>query len=457
MFRHLHHFFPMRLTGTEIFAVPVGTDVGHDDNESVWIIHSPVKDEIALVAHDDFLRFLQYFEDGVSPEDDQLEDLISEMVCKEMTPQSVTIPDIRKTSKLSILPNHICNFSCSYCYSAAGRSTTRMSWEKMQSALDFFIDENRIAPQPLSIFISGGGEPLLSWDTVSKAITYARTRSEEKGFSLQISIITNGSLLTEEIAEFAAVNNCSVCVSFEVLPQLQESQRKYFQAVSKNIEMLGRKKVRTLLNSTITPLSVDKMQEMVLEVIRRYPFVDQYTMEPVTGVSLFQSSDELRKFYDAFFEGYIACKQIADSHGINLRFTFDDALRGTSVRHCPGKFCLTPQGDITICHLASSPKEMRYADCVYGRIEEDGGVFIDTDKFSRLYGKNVFAYNRCRDCFAKWSCGGECMTRNDTYPPDYMEEVCGFNRRFVKHLLIERVRKNVEEEYNMSLEEYVRQ
>ena len=167
MFRHLHHFFPMRLTGTEIFAVPVGTDVGHDDNESVWIIHSPVKDEIALVAHDDFLRFLQYFEDGVSPEDDQLEDLISEMVCKEMTPQSVTIPDIRKTSKLSILPNHICNFSCSYCYSAAGRSTTRMSWEKMRSALDFFIDENRIAPQPLSIFISGGGEPLLSWDTES--------------------------------------------------------------------------------------------------------------------------------------------------------------------------------------------------------------------------------------------------------------------------------------------------
>ena len=94
---------------------------------------------------------------------------------------------------------------------------------------------------------------------------------------------------------------------------------------------------------------------------------------------------------------------------------------------------------------------------MYGRIEEDGGLFIDTDKFSRLYGKNVFAYNRCRDCFAKWSCGGECMTRNDTYPPDYMEEVCGFNRRFVKHLLIERVRKNVEEEYNMSLEEYVRQ
>ena len=332
-----------------------------------------------------------------------------------------------------------------------------MSWEKMRSALDFFIDENRIAPQPLSIFISGGGEPLLSWDTVSKAITYARTRSEEKGFPLQISIITNGSLLTEEIAEFAAASNCSVCVSFEVLPQLQESQRKYFQAVSKNIEMLGRKKVRTLLNSTITPLSADRMQEMVLEVIRRYPFVDQYTMEPVTGVSLFQSRDELREFYDAFFEGYIASKQIADSHGINLRFTFDDALRGTSVRHCPGKFCLTPQGDITICHLASSPKEMRYADCVYGRIEEDGGLFIDTDKFSRLYGKNVFAYNRCRDCFAKWSCGGECMTRNDTYPPDYMEEVCSFNRRFVKHLLIERVRKNVEEEYNMSLEEYVRQ
>lgn len=49
------------------------------------------------------------------------------------------------------------------------------------------------------------------------------------------------------------------------------------------------------------------------------------------------------------------------------------------------------------------------------------------------------------------------MTRNDTYPSDYMEEVCRFNRKFVKHLLIERVRQNVEEEFNLSLEEYVRQ
>lgn len=448
---------PMRFTETEIFAVPVGTDVGNDDDESIWIIYSPVKDEIALVAHDDFLRLRRYFEDGLSPHDEQLEELIADMECHEATPQSVTIPDIRKTSKLSILPNHICNFSCSYCYSAAGRSSIQMSWEKMRSALDFFIDENRIVPQHLSIFISGGGEPLLSWNTVSKAITYARTRSEEKGFSLQISIITNGSLLTEEIAEFAAINHCSVCVSFEVLPELQESQRRHFHVVSKNIEMLGRMNVRTLLNSTITPLSVGRMQDMVLEVSRHYPFVAQYTVEPVTGVSLFRSSDELRKFYDAFFDGYIVSKQIADRNGINLRFTFDDALRGVSVRHCPGKFCMTPQGDITICHLASSPKEVRYADCVYGRIKDDGELFIDTDKFSHLYDRNVFAYNRCRDCFAKWSCGGECMTRNDTYPSDYMEEVCRFNRKFVKHLLIERVRQNVEEEFNLSLEEYVKQ
>ena len=38
-----------------------------------------------------------------------------------------------------------------------------------------------------------------------------------------------------------------------------------------------------------------------------------------------------------------------------------------------------------------------------------------------------------------------------------IEEVCRFNRKFVKHLLIERVRQNVEEEFNLSLEEYVRQ
>lgn len=446
----------MRFTGTEIFAIPVGLDVKMQDNEAIWIIYSPLKDEIALVTDSDKEMLEQFYNNGIFPQVKELANLIADMDSQEIDSSVFADKDIRQFTKLSFLPNLICNFACSYCYSSAGRSSTVIPWEKVETALNYFIDETRIPQQHLSLFISGGGEPLLSWDIVKKSILYARQRAAEKGFTLQISIITNGALLTEEIARFAVENACSICVSFEVLQELQNQQRKHFDIVSKNIEMLGRVGVRTLINSTITPLSVGRMEDMVKSVVDKYPFIVQYTIEPVTGASVFKSRGELRQFYNDFYCGYIASKRIAEINGLNLRFTFDDALRGTVVRHCPGKFCLTPHGDISVCHLVSSPKETRYDNCVYGRVGDNGDVSIDVEKFNCLYGKNIFAYSRCQDCFAKWSCGGECMTRNDTYPEDYMEEVCCFNRKFIKHMLLERVSKTVNEEFGLSLEEYVR-
>lgn len=447
----------MRFAGTEIFAIPSGLDVGMNDNEAVSIVYAPLRDEVAMVSSTDAEQLLQYYNGGVLPADEELRALISDMDSPEVEASAVTCPDINKSAKLSLLPNLTCNFACSYCYSAAGRGATVIPWEKVQAVLDRFIDETRIPPQQISIFISGGGEPLLSWNIVGRAVTYARKRASAKGFSLQISIVTNGSLLTEEIADFALENDCSLCVSFEVLPQLQNLQRRNFDLVNENIAMLGRKGVRTLLNSTITPQSVGFLCDMVKSVAERYPFVAQYTVEPVTGASAFGSAEALRRFYEDFYDGYTAAKRIAEGCGLTLRFTFDDALRGVSVRHCPGKFCLTPQGDISICHLVSSPAESRYDDCIYGRVKDDGSVEVDIEKFRVLYGKNIFSREQCRDCFAKWSCGGECMTRNETYPAEYMEEVCRFNRRFVKHLLLERLARCVKDETGMSLEEYVRQ
>ena len=149
-------------------------------------------------------------------------------------------------------------------------------------------------------------------------------------------------------------------------------------------------------------------------------------------------------------------KEIADKNGVPLRFTFDDDFRDVTVRHCPGKFCITPQGEISVCHLVSSPKETRYKDCVYGVVEESG-VKIDKEHFNRLYSVNLFSYERCNDCFAKYCCGGECMTRNAIYPADYMEKVCDFNRRFVRYRLLAKIEEVVKESSGLSLKEYVRE
>lgn len=443
----------MKYSDTEVFSIQVGSLLGLADNNAVSVLYSPLQDEVALVDADDEFLIRNFFENGVMPDKVTLQELIDEFECKSVT--SLPVPTIRNFTRLSLLPNSTCNFSCSYCYSAQGRGSTVISWEKARSALNYFIDPSRISPQDLFLFISGGGEPLVSWNITHRIIEYSYKRAEELGFTLHISIITNGSLLTDEIVEELKQYNCTVCVSFEVLEHLQNVHRKNFSIVDANIRRLERYGVRVMLNSTVIPQSVEYMTDMVRAVAEHYPYIAQYTMEPVTGISNFETARELHSFYDRFYENYLAAKNLAKALDVNLRFTFDDALRGTTVRHCPGKFCLTPQGTISICHLVSSPKEDRYEKCIYGQFNEDGTLKLNEEKFAQLYNQNVLAYERCTDCFAKWTCGGECMTRNDTYSEKYMEEVCRFNRRFVLHLLMERIEKSVMEECSMTLKQYV--
>lgn len=214
----------MKYSDYEIFNIPVGDDLRLHHFDDVSILYAPLCDQIALVDRKDEDAIRRYLEkgDSIQPE---LKDWVDEMKAS-VIPQTIDAPDISQTTKMSLLPNLTCNFTCSYCYSAQGRSSTVISWEKAKVVLDYFINPNRIRPQHLSLFISGGGEPLISWDVTRKCIQYAVTRCREFGFTIHISVVTNGSMLNEQIVEFLHEYNCSVCISFEVLPHLQELQRR---------------------------------------------------------------------------------------------------------------------------------------------------------------------------------------------------------------------------------------
>lgn len=348
---------------------------------------------------------------------------------------------IEKISKLSFIPNNICNLSCSYCYSASGRNQSVIDEDKLKVTLDWFIKKSRVGEKPVSIFITGGGEPLATWGITSLAIEYASLRASEQNIELYLSIITNGTLITEEKIKFLKRHKCKIGVSFDVLEELQNLNRGMYEKVDSALKLLQSSKMNVMINTTVTPSSVNKMVDIVRTVIERYSFITQFTMEPVTASGLFASAAEVRSFYETFFESYLIAKELADNAGLNLRFTLDDSLRGVAKRHCPGKFVLTPSGKISVCHLVSSPLEKRFKECIYGEIRENT-VVIDHKKFNELYSHNVFAYSECSDCIAKWSCGGECYTRRATYPKDFLEEVCRFNRRVVEYNILNYLRKD---------------
>lgn len=342
-------------------------------------------------------------------------------------------------TKLSILSNYKCNLACSYCYSAKGRSNKEISPVHLRAAINFFLG-NASSGDKRSLFFSGGGEPLLSWNLLHPVLEEAIDKAHRNHIDLHIHFMTNGTIFSEEIASFFKTHGISLCFSYEILESIQNLLRGKSKLVSENLSRYLNNGNIIYISSTITPQSVSYMKEMIEAVAQFFPGVNTVTMEPVTGVELYGTPEKLSQFYDEFDLNFKEAYTIAKSHGIQLNTSIQNITEHFVNRYCPGKFCLTPNGTFTICHCASSPQEERYEKCTYGYINNDGNINFDIKKLNFLLSVNSDSYPECRDCFAKVHCGGECMTRRDTYPPEFMVEVCNHIRKNVLTEIIKQLR-----------------
>ena len=97
-----------------------------------------------------------------------------------------------------------CNLRCTYCtVSGAACDAPRqadMSLETMLQSIDFFAEHNREYPSASISFF--GGEALLRFDEIRRAVAYAEERIQDKPLDFNIS--TNGVLLTAEVANWLA-------------------------------------------------------------------------------------------------------------------------------------------------------------------------------------------------------------------------------------------------------------
>lgn len=392
-----------------------------------WIIYAPLSSSVLSCDTHDLVLLKQALAGQITNTD--ADTIAIELKNNEIQPQkSIFAPS--QFTKLSILSNYKCNLACSYCYSSKGRSNKEILPIHLNAAINFFLD-NASSGETRSLFFSGGGEPLLSWRLLRPVLEDAIGKAHKNHIDLQIHFMTNGTIFNHEIASFFKAHRISLCFSFEILESLQNLLRGKSKIVKENLTRYLNNGNIIYISSTITPQSVSYMKEMIETVAKDFPGVNVVTMEPVTGTELYVTPENLSHFYNEFDFNFKQAYAIAKSHEIQLNTSTLNMTEHFVNRYCPGKFCLTPNGTFTICHCASSPLEERYEKCVYGFIDNDGNVKFDLKKFNSLLSINHDYYSECQDCFAKVHCGGECMTRRDTYAPEFMVEVCNHTRKRV--------------------------
>ncbi len=137
-----------------------------------------------------------------------------------------------------------CNMRCVYCYGIGGEYAGGglMSEETAFLAVDWLIVNSRNARK---IYIClFGGEPLLNFPVMKKVVCYAKTKAAEKSKQIDFNIITNGSLLTDEIISFLDNERIDLLISFDGPPEYQNRQRPFkngrgsYDRVHANIQKL---------------------------------------------------------------------------------------------------------------------------------------------------------------------------------------------------------------------------
>lgn len=338
---------------------------------------------------------------------------------------------------LMLLPNNKCNFKCSYCYSANGRTNEEISPRLLEAGLNYFLNSNRAKGERLSISVLGGGEPLLSWNILRPSLEKAMALIEKRSAPCPISLVTNGSVCRDSIIQFCLDHHISLSVSFDILEDVQNAQRGCWQEVSANINRFAEAGIDVALNTVISSDNVRRMTEMIAHLVIYHPLVRKVSFKTLITKDYFHTIDDRKAYYQVFITEFFKAKAAADEYGIWLTCSYMNTCLCLSDRYCPGKFVITSEGDISTCHIVGSKRDELYSDFVFGRIDATTGeVHVDGEKLRQILSYDVTKSGKCQDCPARWHCAGGCYADYSHLNEAEHEAYCESMRSFLASYLI---------------------
>jgi len=405
--------------------------------EDEYIIYSPLRRSAFRANHFAVNIIKNYLKNGILS-DVEKETKIWEYLLR-LENKKVEIPktnNINIDSGIVVILSQICNLACSYCFAQESRSNEVLNKNKLQILIDhILLNSNR---DDIKFSFMGGGEPTATWDVLEWAINYIRTKKIKRQ-NINISITTNATLLSEHRIDFLKENNVHLGISFDILPDIQNTQRKFpdstiksFDYVDKAIKYIIDKNISFRLRTTITKKCLQLMPDMVLFVSERYKNIKKLHFEPVTDID-----DNNLDYYNEFIDYFFTARAIGKSNGIDVYNSISNSFNKIRNRFCNLEFCVTPSGSFVSCHRISSEKEKKYHLFNFGQINNE--IIIDAGKMREVINFANSKLNECESCFAKWHCAGSCLMERSYFSEQQQLIKCGFIKNTLIKILAEKI------------------
>lgn len=336
-----------------------------------------------------------------------------------------------------LLMTSACNLRCLYCYARGGEDPSlQMTYPLAKAVIDKVHENACLKKQEcFSLCFHGGGEPTLNWDVLKGAVEYAHS----KDLPCHISMSSNG-VWNDDQREFIIKNFREVSISFDGIPDVQNSQRPFadgspsFDAVMKTIHALDEAGLPYGIRLTATPGSFLSLPESI-QMLCRETECKVFQVEPSyvfeRGVYADPTIEQADAFAGAFIEGFITAAQA----GRTLFYSGARpwTLSGCFCRALEDSLVVTPEGDIVTCFETHDRRHSLVSQFTIGQASTSGMV-VDMEKLRAFAEKQRSHRESCRGCFCYWHCAGDCATRWMS-SPDQNRIRCYVNRTITREML----------------------
>ena len=316
---------------------------------------------------------------------------------------------------------HDCNLGCRYCFAEEGEYHGRralMSLEVGKQALDFLV-ANSGNRRNLEVDFFGG-EPTMNFDVVKELVRYGRSLEEPHNKNFRFTLTTNGVLLDDDIMEFANREMAIVVLSIDGRKEVNDYMRptrngkgSYDLIVPKFRKFAElRNQTNYYVRGTFTHHNLDFSEDVLHLADLGFK---QISVEPVVAPPeepyAIREEDlpKLLEEYDKLAKEMI--KREKEGRGFNFFHFMIDLTQGPCVaKRLSGcgsgteYLAVTPWGDLYPCHQFVGMDEFKLGDVWHGVQAEE-----IRDEFKLC---NVYAKEKCRNCFARFYCSGGCAANS---------------------------------------------
>ena len=313
-----------------------------------------------------------------------------------------------------------CNLACSYCFEYAPNhainKSTIMSKETALKSIDFFEKMLTLydSEHEEKTILFYGGEPLLNYDVLNYILKEIEERKNKTNLwdNLQLSMVTNGVLLTEEIIESLVKFNVSIAISIDGPKYITDKNRfnkgggSVFGNIMNGIELCQKHNVPFSLSVTLSEKAIQNNNDVL-------KFIEEINPSSL-GFNILMTDSE-SNIYDGYDEEAAdflikAFKKFREKNIYEDRmmrkvksfvnsevYPFDCGATGAN------QIILSPSGKVGICHGYLEDKKFFPTT-----INDINFIPLNNDVFNDWSKRSPLNMKECQNCIALGICGGGC-------------------------------------------------